>query len=397
MSVTLLGTGGGDTDTLTLEADKALRKADVITGAKRLLEGLAEKYDAEMIPCITSPDILALIKERQDQDICVAFSGDSGFYSGTAGLKRLLDEEGIEYRILPGISSVQLFSSIIGKPWQDWNLFSAHGAEINAVNAVMEGKPAFFLTDQKLTPATLCTQLCDAGLSDLKIIVGEDLSYGYARITEGTASEIAEKKFSPLSVMLVDEYVKRRLPGLSDDEYVRGNVPMTKQEVRAVILSKMDISDNDVIWDVGAGTGGVSVEMALKAFRGTVYAVECEHEGCMLIEENRKKFGAWNIRIVEGRAPEALEDLPAPDRVFIGGTKGNMAEILDTVIDRNPKAFICITAIALETLNQAMDLLLERGLEISVCQVQVSRGEKTGPYHMMKANNPIYVITGSSK
>ena len=397
MSVTLLGTGGGDTGTLTLEAHRALKGADLIIGARRLVEGLAGEYDGETAIAITAPDILELIKARPDQDICVAFSGDSGFYSGTAGLKRLLDEEGIEYRILPGISSVQLFSSIIGKPWQDWNLFSAHGVETNAVNAVMEGKPAFFLTDQKLTPAALCGQLCDAGLSDLKIIVGEDLSYGYARISEGTAEEIAKKSFSPLSVMLVDEYVERRLPGIGDEEYIRGNVPMTKQEVRAVILAKMDIKENDVIWDVGAGTGGVSVEMALKAFRGTVYAVECEHEGCELIDQNRKKFGAWNIRVIEGKAPEALKDLPAPDRVFIGGTKGNMGEIVEEVLSKNPDAFICITAIALETLNQAMDLLLAKGLELSVCQVQVSRTEQTGPYHMMKANNPIYVITGSSK
>lgn len=172
---------------------------------------------------------------------------------------------------------------------------------------------------------------------------------------------------------------------------------MTKQEVRAAALAKLAVQPGDTLWDVGAGTGSVSVEMALAAPRGHVYAVECDPEACGLIRQNRERFHACNLTLVEGRAPAALADLPAPDAVFIGGTKGGMEAVVDTVLARNPNARICISAIALETLSAAVAALTAHGLDAEVTQIAVSRTRPAGRLHLLMANNPIFLITGERK
>ena len=190
------------------------------------------------------------------------------------------------------------------------------------------------------------------------------------------------------------EVLPRRAPGLPDEAFERGDVPMTKQEVRAAVLAKLAVRPEDILWDVGAGTGSVSVELALAAPRGRVYAVECRPEGCALIKANREKFRTRNLVLVEGLAPAALSDLPAPDAVFIGGSKGSLAAIVDAALDKNPDARICVSAIALETLSAAVAALTARGRTVQVSQIAVSRAKAVGGLHLMMAQNPIYLITG---
>ena len=201
------------------------------------------------------------------------------------------------------------------------------------------------------------------------------------------------------SVQLVEHAVhpERRTPGLPDEAFIRGEVPMTKQEVRAAALAKLAVRPADTLWDVGAGTGSVSVELALAAPQGHVYAVECEPDACALIRRNREKFAAWNLSLIEGRAPAALEALPAPDAVFIGGTKGSMAAVVDTVLAKNANARICIAAIALESLSAAIAALTAHGLSAEVTQLAVSRTRPAGKLHLLTANNPIFLITGERK
>jgi len=292
---------------------------------------------------------------------------------------------------------VQLLSARLGRPWQDWRLVSAHGVDCNVAGAVMGGQPVFFLTGGVLGPAEICQRLSAAGLGGLGVTVGENLSYSDERITAGTAEELAGKTFAPLSVLLAEAAhgQKCRCPGFPDSAFIRGAVPMTKQEVRAAALAKLAVRPDDILWDIGAGTGSVSVELALAAGSGRTFAVECGVEACGLIRANRERFGAWNLQVVEGRAPEALEGLPAPDGVFIGGTKGGMDAIVDAALKRNPKAHICIAAIALETLSAAVAALARHGLEASVVQVAVSRSSPVGGLHLMKANNPVFLITGN--
>ena len=396
MHVDLIGTGGGSPGSMILESAQLLKNADLIIGAKRLLESLPQEYCSNRVAEIYAAKIMDIIESCGCENICVAFSGDSGFYSGATGMIPLLQEKGIDFTVHSGLSSIQLFASALKRPWQDWNLFSAHGTDIDPVSCVMQGKDAFFLTGGKLTCEVILTMLRDAGLGQLKAAVGENLSYPNQRVIEGTVESLLNEKIDSLSVLLIEKAPAgpRSLPGVDDELYIRGKVPITKRDVRAVVLSHMKIDPESIIWDVGAGTGGISVELALAACRGKVYAVETNEEGIELIKKNREKFCRFNIVPVPGMAPEALKDLPTPDRVFIGGSKKNMMAIVQTVHEKNPCALVCITAIALESLFEAMEALDKFGYSVNVTQISSAGAKVVGSYHMMMAENPIYILTG---
>ena len=396
MQVTLAALGGGTPETMTAGCTAALEQAGCVIGARRLLEQLPHGCTENRIAAIKPEAILDEIL-RQNTDCAVVYSGDTGFYSGARGLLPLLEKAGIPARVLPGVSSVQLLSARLGQPWQDWNLVSAHGTECSVLAAVSAGRPAFFLTGGVLGPAEICRRLTEAGLGTLPVVIGERLSYPDEAITAGTARELAAGTYAPLSVLLAEAAPreKRRCPGFPDNAFLRGDVPMTKQEVRAAALAKLAAEPADTLWDVGAGTGSVSVELALAAPEGQTFAVERKPEACGLIRANREKFSAWNLQLIAGRAPDALRELPPPDGVFIGGTQGGMAEIVDIILQKNANARICVTAIALETLSAAAAALTEHGLSAHVTQIAVSRSKPAGKLHLLTANNPIFLITGN--
>lgn len=400
--VTLAGIGCGfGAGTLTGEGLAALRQAQYIIGAKRMIEQLPEGCTQNRDAAVKSSHILSLIQRSEHTEICVVFSGDTGFYSGTKKLLPLLKEAGIQPRVLPGISSVQAFAAKLGQSWQDWALYSAHGVSCDPVSSVMAasaaGKSAFFLTGGENDPARLCAQLTKAGLGSLSVTAGENLSYPEERIVSGTAADFSAAAFAPLSVLLVQPAPAhdRRTPGIPDDAFLRDKVPMTKQEVRAAVLSKLAITPDDVCWDIGAGTGSVSVELALQG--KAVYAVEYKPEACALIQANRERFGAWNLHLVEGMAPEALQNLPRPDAVFVGGSGGNLSWILQAVHEANPQARVCVSAIALETLQIAAKTLGAFYDEVEIVQIAVSRAKSVGNLHLLMAQNPVFLITGVPK
>ena len=395
MQVTLIGLGGGTGETLSAEGRRALEQAELVLGAERLLENLPEIENQKRAAATKSAELFALLTKSDAERPCVVFSGDTGFYSGASGLLVLLREAGIDCRVLPGLSSVQLLASRLGEPWQDWTLCSAHGAPCDPVAALMAGRPAFFLTGGKCTPASLCREIADAGLGALRVAVGEKLACPDERVVTMTAAECAELCSAPLSVLLVEAAPRpvERAGGIPDDAFLRGEVPMTKQEVRAAILAKLAVRPEDTVWDVGAGTGSVSVELALAARRGRAYAVEYRDEALALIEANRNRFGAWNLRVVRGKAPEALSSLPAPDAVFVGGSEGRLREIVDAALSKNPDARLCVSAIALETLSAALDVFKANGLDAEVTQLAVSRARPGARLHLLLANNPVFLVT----
>lgn len=396
MNVTLIGMGSGQPENLTLQGLAALRQADLILGARRLLAVLPAGCTENRAAAYRPDEVAELLQTSGAENAVLVYSGDTGFYSGASAMMEKLEALGVRARVLPGLSSIQLLAAALGRPWQGWNLVSAHGRTCDPVAECMQGRPTFFLTGGSEDPATLCAQLEAEGFGDVQGVVGQCLGTPEEKIFRGSVKELAAGRFNSLSVLLVEaaEVLPRRAPGLPDEAFERGDVPMTKQEVRAAVLAKLAVRPEDILWDVGAGTGSVSVELALAAPRGRVYAVECRPEGCALIKANREKFRTRNLVLVEGLAPDALSDLPAPDAVFIGGSKGSLAAIVDAALDKNPDARICVSAIALETLSAAVAALTAKGRTVQVSQIAVSRAKAVGGLHLMMAQNPIYLITG---
>lgn len=396
MNVTLIGMGSGQPENLTLQGLAALRQADLILGARRLLAVLPAGCTENRAAAYRPDEVAELLQTSGAENAVLVYSGDTGFYSGASSMMEKLEALGVRARVLPGLSSIQLLAAALGRPWQGWNLVSAHGRTCDPVAECMQGRPTFFLTGGSEDPATLCAQLAAEGFGDVQAVVGQCLGTPEEKLFRGSVKELAAGRFNSLSVLLVEavEGLPRRTPGLPDEAFERGDVPMTKQEVRAAVLAKLAVRPKDILWDVGAGTGSVSVELALAAPRGRVYAVECRPEGCALIKANREKFRTRNLVLVEGLAPAALSDLPAPDAVFIGGSKGSLAAIVDAALDKNPDARICVSAIALETLSAAVAALTAKGRTVQVSQIAVSRAKAVGGLHLMMAQNPIYLITG---
>lgn len=396
MNVTLIGMGSGQPENLTLQGLAALRQADLILGARRLLAVLPAGCTENRAAAYRPDEVAELLQASGAENAVLVYSGDTGFYSGASSMMEKLEALGVRARVLPGLSSIQLLAAALGRPWQGWNLVSAHGRTCDPVAECMQGRPTFFLTGGSEDPATLCAQLAAEGFGDVQGVVGQCLGTPEEKLFRGSVKELAAGRFNSLSVLLVEavEVLPRRAPGLPDEAFERGDVPMTKQEVRAAVLAKLAVRPEDILWDVGAGTGSVSVELALAAPRGRVYAVECRPEGCALIKANREKFRTRNLVLVEGLAPDALSDLPAPDAVFIGGSKGSLAAIVDAALDKNPDARICVSAIALESLSAAVAALTAKGRTVQVSQIAVSRAKAVGGLHLMMAQNPIYLITG---
>ena len=396
MKVYLIGVGMGNPGTMTAEALEAVRACPVLVGAPRLLESWAQDHDC--VPLIAGADIAEYIGKQQEGPIGVLLSGDTGFYSGAKRLWALLEDH--EVVTLPGISSLSYFCAKLHTDWQDVKIVSAHGRSHNVVGEIQRNGRTFALTGGSTKAQDICRELTGRGLGDVTVSVGERLSYPDERVVTGTAAELAEETFADLSVLLAVNPRPVTRPwngsGLPDEAFLRGNVPMTKEEVRALALSKLRLAERHVVWDVGAGTGSVSVECALACPAGRVYAVEKKAEALALLAENRARFGADNLEIVAGTAPEALADLPAPDRVFLGGTSGNMEEILGAAFRKNPAARVVCTAVTLETVAEAARLFA--GLEdAGMVQLSVTRTRPAGRYHLMDAQNPVWLFSGEGR
>ncbi len=394
MSITIVGMGMASPGTLTAEALEALGRAELVIGAQRLLAAVDSTSPAEKHAAIDPVEIARLIERTPGKAVCILMSGDTGFYSGT---KKLLEQLGhSNTTILPGLSSVQYFSARLKRPWQDWKLVSAHGKQADVVAVVRENSETFFLTGGVMNVQSLCAQLVSAGLGALTVSVGENLGADNERLTVSTAHKLSQAEHDDLAVMLVDNPSPGRTVscGLPDDAFIRGITPMTKSEVRSVILSKLRLRDTDIVYDIGAGTGSVSVEAALLARNGRVWSFERNEEGRQLISDNACRFSVSNIEIVAGKAPLSFDGLEAPDAAFIGGSGGSLKEILEALLSKNSQVRFVISAVALETLSEAAELMAKLPVRhAEIVQVAVSRTRPVGGYHMMTAMNPVFILS----
>ena len=389
--VVLAGIGLGNVDTQTEGMLRAVRAADCLIGARRMLDAV-DAADKPKFAAIAPGEIASIIRGSElYRHFVVLLSGDSGFYSGA---RKLIEElRDVELEVLPGIGSLSYFCARLKRPWEDVRPVSLHGRECDLVREVEENPAVFALVGGTDGARSALARLRDAGLGTCMAYVGERLGYPGERISRGTVESLAEGSYDALSVLLVENSrLRPAVLGLPDEAFERDEVPMTKSEVRGISLSKLALHRNAIVYDVGAGSGSVSVEAALQARNGTVYAIERKERALELTRRNVEKFRLKNVELVSGVAPEALEGLPAPTHAFIGGSSGNMRQIIDCLQKKNPQVRIVVNAVTLETVAE----LVELGREFALCdvvQVAVSKPRKIGGYSLMTAQNPVYIFT----
>ncbi|MGN0657578.1 MAG: precorrin-6y C5,15-methyltransferase (decarboxylating) subunit CbiE, partial [Ruminiclostridium sp.] len=394
MKIYIVGIGMDGQKTLTAEALAAISSADILIGAKRMVEPFSPLGKNTFISWKTE-EIAEFIHNNSCPSVAVLMSGDCGFYSGAEKLISALSC--YETEVISGISSPAYFCAKIKKPWQNMKFISLHGADGNIVRNVCRNEFCFFLLGGDVSPVEICRKLCEYGRENIRVYIGENLGYNSEKILSGKASDFTENSFGKLTVMVTENPESERgiAFGIPDNEFIRGSVPMTKSEVRSTVISKLDIGSKSICWDIGCGSGSVSVEMALQCFDGKVFALDKNSEAVELTRKNALKFGCDNVEIIRGEAPESLRELPCPDRVFIGGSCGKISEILSIIYEKNKAAKVVITAVSLETLSTAQKAFSDFGItEPEISEISVTRAKRLGNHTMLAAENPVFIIKG---
>lgn len=387
--VYIIGIGMGNPSNMTAEAIEAIEGSEIVIGAKRIVDAAAPK-GKEVFYEYRAEEIKKFIENRFYRKIAVVFSGDVCLYSGASELIGIL--EGCEVKVIQGISSVAYLASEMGISWADSKILSMHGRSCDIVKEVSENKSVFVLTGGNVRE--ICQLLTDNGLGDVKMCVGERLSYYNEKISAGFAKDLVNTSFDTLSTVYIenDNYGTTLEIGIDDDEFIRGGVPMTKSEIRACVISALKLKSGYTVYDIGAGTGSVTVEMA--GLVNKVYAIERSSEGCELIEQNCIKFGRGNVDIIKGCAEDVIDALPRPDCVFIGGTKGKLKEILDKIAKKGD-THIVMTAVSLETAYRALEYFRENNAEeTELKQINTARGKDVGELTMLMSENPVFILSG---
>ena len=409
LNITLAGVGMGSQASLTKEVEQAIKEADIILGAKRMIDIYEPRLEKK--PYYMAGDIIPYLKKLQgndtfyeDKNVVILFSGDSGFYSGCQSLYRSLRAEtesgalDADISIMPGISSIAYLAACTGESYQDAEICSIHGRkQANLADIIRHNSKTFMLMSGVNDVNSLGQLLLDAGLNQCIVIAGYELSYETQEIMALTPIECVKLKKEGLYTCLIknpNAGDRRLTHGKADSEFIRDKVPMTKEEVREVSICKLRLTDKALVYDIGSGTGSIAMEMAGLSPDLKVYAIERKPEAVALIKKNKEKFKLDNIEVIEAEAPEGLDELPKPTHVFIGGSGGNLNEILNTLYSMNDSMRIVITAVSLETIARIKEILSAYPIaNEDIVELQVNRSKVIGKYHMMQAENPVWICS----
>ncbi|MBR1444391.1 MAG: precorrin-6y C5,15-methyltransferase (decarboxylating) subunit CbiE [Firmicutes bacterium] len=394
MKVYLIGTGVGNENSMSIEAAEIIKKCSVVIGAERMVARY--KNEKEVFVSFDAEKIKNYIINKKNGDAAILLSGDVSFYSGAKKIGEKLKEfENVEVIRIAGVSSLTYFCAKLGLSAENIKAVSLHGRKCNIIGHIRKNRYVFALLSGENDLKEICGKLCLYGMGDVAINIGERLSYDDEKISAGSAVEFRDIKTDKLCVMIAENKNYNDECGvyIEDGEFTRGNVPMTKAAVRAVSVGKMKIKRNSVIFDIGSGTGTVSVCCALSEVDSLVYAIEKNKDAVELTKKNKIKFAADNIEIVEGSAPEVFDELPVPDCAFIGGSGGKCTAIIKKLKEMNHDIKIVMNVISLKTLGEVTELAEKENYELDIMQIQSSFSKKVGEHYLMNGENPIYIIT----
>jgi precorrin-6Y C5,15-methyltransferase (decarboxylating) len=400
-AVTVIGIGDDGCASLTSRAASAVARAQVLVGGERHL-AFFPQFTGETITlkgglASALERVVALADEHQ---VCLLASGDPLFFGIGALVARRLGAEHVDF--VPAPSSVQWAFARTGIAWEDAEVVSVHGRSAQGfVTRLRRAAKAAVLTDGENSPQRLATRLLEHGDGAWTAWVCERLAGPDERVRRFTLPELAAASdIDPLNVLLLLREPEWRAPAvipfMHEDSFAKRmpkNGLITKREVRLLSLASLALATDAVVWDVGAGSGSVSIEAAMLAPRGRVYAIEVDPEGVAICRDNVRMHGTDNVTVIEGRAPEALDGLEAPDAVFVGGSKGSMDAIVAAALDAlRPGGRLVVNAVTLENVAEAYAALRRRSLDPEVTLVQLSRGVPLARYQRYEAQNPIHIL-----
>jgi precorrin-6Y C5,15-methyltransferase (decarboxylating) len=401
-AVTVVGVGDDGCRSLTSRAMDAIARAHVLVGGERQLAFFPEFSGERLLIKSGLEQLLTRVSElAEEHSVCVLASGDPLFFGIGA---RVIDKLGREHvEVIPQPSSVQWAFARAGLAADDATVISLHGRRFEGVVSRLRGvKRAAILTDGENTPQRIAAHLLAYGERGFSAWVLENLCGPAERVRAFELEALAAcDDIGPLNVLLLDRSDAQFrpppvIPYLREAAFEK-RMPkkglITKREVRLLSLGALGLRWDSVVWDVGAGSGSVGIEAALIATHGHVYAVEVDPEGAAICRDNALSHGADNLTVIEGLAPAALTSLPAPDAVFIGGSKGSMREIIELALERmRPGGRLVANAITLENAHECYATLRERGLSPEVTLLAVSRAEPLARYMRFEALNPIQIF-----
>jgi precorrin-6Y C5,15-methyltransferase (decarboxylating) len=394
----VIGAGVEGQEGFSRRALELVGKAELLFGGERQL-GLFPDFPGEKIAI--DGDLAGLVERLKatTKRAVVLASGDPLFFGVGRYLLRNLADEELEF--VPNVSSVQYAFAKLKEPWDDAIFVSAHGRGLEgAVDRIVANDKAAVLTDETNTPAVIAAELIDRGRAGYAAWLCENLGTAEEKIIATDVKGLLEIEAAPLNVLILikeyeaggEEYVPTL--GIPDEEFATVKKLITKEEVRVVTLAKLKLRHDMVLWDIGAGSGSVGIEADHLLPNGRVFAVERNAQCRDFIKENLRKFNARHVTLVEGDAPECLEALPDPDRVFIGGSGGHLWEILETVDGRLPAdGRIVLNAVTLDTLTAANEFFDNAGYQIEVTTINIARTRPLTDYKMFEAYNPVYIVT----
>lgn len=392
--IILVGGGSGTAEYFLPAAYTALEQVDIIVASKRFLSFLPKK---QLLPLENLSEFLEQLPVLLEKNcIGVVVSGDPLMYSLYRTIQQRYPE--IPMQIIPGIGSLQLLGAAFGLTMEDAAIYSIHGRAMPAgkiAYAVTQHPVTFFFCSKMQGPREIAAALAKYQVKGTTLYTGSDLTYPEQQLWQGAPESYPSDENPALCVAAVYNPRPRNIPMASmlpDSAFLRNASPMTKEEVRAVILSKLHLTPDTTVWDIGAGTGSISVECARMCPFGCVYAVEYRAEALEILEKNKAYFQLSNMQIISGRAESLLETLPTPDRIFIGGSGGALPKIVEKICQYNRPIRLVISAVTLETQAQLYPILSKLP-SFEVVQLSVGYGKPVGKYHVINYNHPVMLFS----
>lgn len=404
--VHIIGVAPDGASSLLPEACRLVKRAEIVFGGKRLLDMFSSLIGEKITIKNNLAEVTDLIKRNLGHKrMVVLASGDPNFYGIANYVMGKLGKDIVE--IIPNVSAMQVAFARIKESWEDAVIVSVHSRPIgDIVETVRSNHKIGIFTDDEHTPDTIARVLLEHGVDGYQAYVCQNLGREDEEVIETDLHSLCKTKLSPLNILILlrvqqkkpaGALCPRRL-GIPDEEFHQRRPKeglITKQEVRAVSLAKMRLTDEGVLWDIGAGSGAVSIEASFLIRKGRIYAIEKNDADVAIIKKNLRKFHVPNVEVVHTFAPDNLVELPDPTAVFIGGSGGRMEEILDFVSHRlKPGGRIVINIVVLENLSTAVNALKARGFVPDVTLVNVARSTNVIELTRFEAVNPVFVVTG---